>query len=238
MTSEEEPRVVKRNGEYEDVSFDKILKRVKKLTLEAKLTINCVPLVMKVIEQLHDGIETQMIDKLTAEECIASVTKHPDYGKLASRILVSNHQKKTSNNFAEVMNILYNNKDIHDKHSPLLARTVWEFIIMNGDELNSYCDYDRDYNIDYFGFKTLERSYLMKINNNPVERIQHMWLRVAIGIHNGDLIKIKETYDYMSQGYFTHATPTLNNTGTPRPQLSSCYLLAMETIVLMVYIIH
>ena len=235
MNNETESKVIKRDGTYQDVSFDKILKRVKKLGNDAKLSINYIPLVMKVIEQLHDDIETQVIDKLTAEECISSITKHPDYGILASHILVSNHQKNTEASFSSVMEKLYNNLDIHSNHTPLLSDDVYQFINNNKDELNSYCDYDRDYDIDYFGFKTLERSYLMKINNTPIERIQHMWLRVAVGIHAGsfglhsqNLSKIKESYDYMSQGYFTHATPTLFNAGTPRPQLSSCYLLAME----------
>ena len=145
----QEIRVVKRDGEYEDIAFDKILRRIKKLGSEANLTIQYVPLAMKVIELLHDGIETAVIDKLTAEESIALITKHPDYGTLASRILVSNHQKNTDESFSNTMNKLYNNRDIHDNHSPLLSLIVSNFINDNADALDKMCDYNRDYNIDY-----------------------------------------------------------------------------------------
>ena len=228
MSNVPETRVKKRNGEYQDVAFDKILHRMKKLGKEAKITLNYTPLAIKVIDQLYDGIETQEIDSLTAEQCIALITKHPDYGILASKVLVSNHQKNTDSSFFTVMEKLYNFKDIHGKQSSLISEDLWNVVQEHGETLDKMLDHTRDNDIDYFGFKTLERAYLMRINGKIVERIQHMWLRVAIGIHSNDIKKVKETYDLMSQKYFTHATPTLFNAGTPRPQLSSCYLIAMQ----------
>jgi ribonucleotide reductase alpha subunit len=227
-------RVTKRDGQLEEIAFDKILNRIKKLGQEAGVHINYQQLVIKVIEQLYDLIPTTKIDELAAEQCASLSTLNPDYGTIASRIVVSNHQKNTDNNFVSVMSDLYNFTDIHGNNFPLISKTLWEFINSFKSEINEMIDYNRDYLIDYFGFKTLERSYLMKNKDKIVERPQHMWMRVAIGIH-GDLNfgskqlhLIKETYDLMSQKYFTHATPTLFNAGTPRPQLSSCYLLAME----------
>ena len=223
-----ETRVKKRNGEYEDVAFDKILHRMRKLGREANITINYTPLAIKVIDQLYDGIETQEIDALTAEQCIGFITKHPDYGILASKVLHSNHQKNTDSSFVAVMGKLYNFTDIHNVNTPLISEELWSIVQRIPQQLDDIIDHNRDNDIDYFGFKTLERAYLMRINGKIVERIQHMWLRVSIGIHGNDMKRIKETYDYMSQKYFTHATPTLFNAGTPRPQLSSCYLIAME----------
>jgi len=226
-------RVTKRNGELEEIAFDKILTRIKKLGQEASIQINYQQLVMKVIEQLYDTIPTTKIDELAAEQCAALSTLNPDYGTLAGRIIVSNHQKKTSDKFSEVMESLYNFIDIHGVNYPLVSENLWIFVKKYKTELDNMVDYNRDYLIDYFGFKTLERSYLFKQNDLIIERPQHMWLRVSVGIH-GDLNKqnsielVKETYDLMSQKYFTHATPTLFNSGTSRPQLSSCYLIAME----------
>jgi ribonucleotide reductase alpha subunit len=223
-------RVTKRNGALEDIAFDKILNRVKKLGQEVNIQINYSALIIKVIDQLYDTISTTKIDELTAEQCAALSTQHPDYGVLAGRIVVSNHQKNTPASFQEVMSLLYNNKNIHDNiQTPLISNKTWIIIQLNADKFEDMIDYNRDYLIDYFGFKTLEMSYLLKINKVVVERPQHMWMRVAIGIHGGDnLLAVKETYDLMSQKYFTHATPTLFNAGTPRSQLSSCYLVAME----------
>ena len=226
---EQEMRVTKRNGSFEDVSFDKILTRMKKLGAEREpLRINYTPLAMKVIDQLYPDIPTSVIDELTAEQCAALCTKHPDYGALASRIVVSNNHKNTLGSFCDVMKTLYDFRDIHGDHVPLIHHDTWAVVSNNRDVLDSMVDYQRDYLIDYFGFKTLERAYLMRVNKEIVERPQHMWLRVAVGIHGNDLDAVRETYDLMSQKYFTHATPTLFNAGTPRPQLSSCYLLAME----------
>ena len=226
-------RVTKRNGQLEDIAFDKILSRVKKLGQEANIQINYSSLAMKVIDQLYDKIETTKIDELAAEQCAALSTNHPDYGTLAARIVVSNHQKNTEPIFSNVVKQLYDFKDIHGTHRPLLSQTLYDFVVKYSDVIDAMIDYNRDYLIDYFGFKTLERAYLFRIDTKVIERPQHMWMRVAIGIH-GDLNNpncislVKETYDLMSLKYFTHATPTLFNAGTPRQQLSSCYLIAME----------
>jgi ribonucleoside-diphosphate reductase alpha subunit len=237
MENNNEMRVTKRNGELQDIAFDKILERVKKLGQEAKININYSSLVMKVIDQLYDKIPTSKIDELAAEQCASMSTLNPDYGTLAGRIIVSNHQKNTDPNFYMVVNRLYNFRDINGKKKPLLSNTLFEFVATYTQEIENMIDYERDYLIDYFGFKTLERSYLFKVGKKTVERPQHMWMRVAIGIHGYTdnsytkekaLQLVKETYDLMSLKYFTHATPTLFNSGTPRPQLSSCYLLAME----------
>ena len=233
MMESNDMRVTKRNGELEEIAFDKILARIKKLGLEADIHINYQQLVMKVINQLYDKISTTKIDELAAEQCAALSTLHPDYGTLAGRIIVSNHQKNTDSDFSNIVSQLYNFKDIHCNHNPLLSDNLYNFVCKYSSELNQMIDQNRDYLIDYFGFKTLERSYLFKIGNKIVERPQHMWMRVSVGIH-GDLMNdnslelIKETYDLMSQKFFTHATPTLFNAGTVRSQMSSCYLLAME----------
>jgi len=228
-----EMRVTKRDGKLEDIAFDKILNRIKKLGQEACIQINYSSLTMKVIDQLYDKIETTKIDELAAEQCAALSTQHPDYATLSSRIVVSNHQKNTDHIFSNVMTSLYNFTNVHGEHKPLISNLLYDFTIKYANELNEMIIHERDYLIDYFGFKTLERAYLFKIGNKIVERIQHMWMRVSIAIH-GDLDNpnsldlIKETYDLMSLKFFTHATPTLFNAGTPRPQLSSCYLIAME----------
>ena len=228
---EEEMHVIKRNGNSEIVSFDKILKRIKNIGSEAKLSINYTSLAMKVIDQLYNGIETSKLDELTAEQCASLSTQHPDYGTLASRLVISNLHKKTASSFVKVMNDLYNFKDVNDIHVPLINFDIINIVNTNKEYFDNLIDYERDYLIDYFGIKTLERAYLMKKNNIILERPQHMWLRVSLGIHfkNSSLEAVKETYDLMSQKYFTHATPTLFNAATPRPQLSSCYLIGMES---------
>ncbi len=225
---DEEMYVIKRNGEKEVVSFDKILKRIKKTGTEANIHLNYTALTIKVIDQLYDGISTTQIDELTAEQCASLASTHPDYNNLAGRLIVSNHQKNTSPIFSQTITRLYNFNDKHNNHSPLVSYELYETVMGSPDKYDGLCDYTRDYFIDYFGFKTLERAYLMKIGKTIVERPQHMWLRVAIGIHGDNFYRVKETYDCMSQKYFTHATPTLFNAGTPRPQLSSCFLIAME----------
>jgi ribonucleotide reductase alpha subunit len=227
--SEDELQVKKRDGSIENLSFDKILKRVKSLGTETKpnLTVNYSQLVMKVVDQLYNNMPTYEIDELTAEQCAALTTKHLDYGTLASRIIVSNNHKTTNANFAEVMDQLYKFRDVHDTHKPLIHFDTWCIAQEHTVFFQSLLDYSRDYLFDYFGFKTLERAYLMRIDKRIVERPQHMWLRVAIGIHGTDLARVKETYELLSQKYFTHATPTLYNAGTNHPQLSSCYLLGM-----------
>lgn len=226
---EQEMHVVKRDGRLEVIRFDKILNRVKKVGLEAKLSsINYSSLVMKVIDQLYDNIPTTKIDELTAEQCATLSTLHPDYSTLASYIIISNHHKNTSSSFFEVMKQLYEFKDHSGKHSPLIDSKTWQIVSSNVIFFDELICHRFDYLFDYFGFKTLERAYLMKINGVTVERPQYMWMRVAIGIHGFDLHNVKITYQLMSEKYFTHATPTLFNAGTPRPQLSSCYLIALE----------
>ena len=179
-------RVTKRNGQLEDIAFDKILNRIKKLGHEAGIQINYSSLAMKVIDQLYDKISTTKIDELAAEQCASLSTQHPDYGTLASRIVVSNHQKNTNPSFVNVMESLYYFKNIHGKNMPLVSQNLWDFTKKYFEKLDEMIIHDRDYLIDYFGFKTLERAYLFKLNNVIVERIQHMWMRVAIGIH-GDI---------------------------------------------------
>ena len=223
-------QVIKRNGTYEDISFDKILKRVKSLGLSAtpSLVVNYAQLIMKVIDQLYPNIPTHIIDELTAEQCISLYTKHLDYGVLASRIIISNTHKNTVSSFSEAMELLYNFKDIHDKHHPLISDELWEITTNHKDIINNMIDYERDYYFDYFGYKTLERAYLMSINKKIIERPQHMFMRVALAIHGNNLDLVKETYDMLSNKYFIHATPTLFNAGTRRQHLSSCFLLGME----------
>ena len=228
-------QVVKRNNKHEDVSFDKILTRLKTLGKDNNININYSALCLKVIDQLYDKIETTKIDELAAQQCASMITVHYDYGTLAGLISISNHQKNTelsknsnSNNlFKTTMNLLYKNIDCHGLHVPLISKEVFDVIVKNESAINSAIDYKRDYLIDYFGFKTLERAYLIKINNKCIERPQDMWMRVSIGIHGNDIEKAIETYHLMSTLIFTHATPTLFNAGTPRPQLSSCFLLSM-----------
>jgi ribonucleotide reductase alpha subunit len=234
LSNNKEMRVQKRTGVLEEISFDKILNRIKKLGHEANIQINYSSLVMKVIDQLYDKIPTTKIDELAAEQCASLSTLHPDYGILASRIVVSNHHKNTEPKFSNIVNTLYNFTDVHGLNYPLVSYDLYHFVILHSQEINEMIIHERDYLIDYFGFKTLERAYLFKYNGKVIERPQHMWMRVAIGIHGlsvshkNALSLVKETYELMSQKYFTHATPTLFNAGTPRPQLSSCYLIAME----------
>jgi ribonucleoside-diphosphate reductase alpha subunit len=234
-----EMRVIKRNGSTEEVSFDKILNRVKLLGLRKhpQLVLNYSQLIMKVIDQLYTDIPTRIIDELTAEQCASLSTKHLDYGILASRIIISNNHKNTDTLFYNTVHKLYHFTDIRNKKIPLIDKDVWNIVETHKDTLETMIDYSRDDLIDYFGFKTLERAYLMRVDGKVIERPQHMWLRVALGIHKDDfathssahgLANVKETYDLMSQKYFTHATPTLFNSATPRPQLSSCYLISME----------
>ena len=235
---DDEMHVIKRSGKTEIVSFDKILKRIRTIgqetydipvpSLQHSLKINYTSLAMKVIDQLYDNISTAKIDELSAEQCASMASIHPDYSTLAGRLIIANHSKNTSSMFVDTMSKLYMNNDKHGKPSPLITDDMMLTARTYEDELNQLCNYNRDYLIDYFGFKTLERAYLMKVGKVIVERPQHMWLRVAMGIHGDDMDKIIETYELMSQKYFTHATPTLFNAGTPHPQLSSCYLIAME----------
>ena len=227
-------KVVKRNGMEEQVSFNKVTLRLEKLcTKTPELdNIDFIHIAQKVIGQIYNGVNTNQLDELAAEICTSNITVHPNYGILASRIIISNNQKSTSPSFSECISELYNNTDKYtDEKNPLVSTRIFEITQNNKDKLNSSIDYNRDFLIDYFGYKTLEKSYLFKINDKVVERIQHMYMRVALGIHLEDIKNVIKTYDYMSQKYFIHATPTLFHSGTENPQLLSCFLLGMEDSV-------
>ena len=221
--------VIKRDGRKEPIMFDKITARVRKLCYGLNELVDPVKISMRVIEGLYDGVTTSELDNLAAEVAATMTTSHPDYARLAARISVSNLHKNTKKTFSEVMTDLYTYVNPRTgKKAPLLSDEVYEIIMKHADELDSTIIYNRDFGYDYFGFKTLERSYLLKLNGKIVERPQHMLMRVSVGIHLNDLAAIKETYELMSKKFFTHATPTLFNSGTPKPQMSSCFLLAMK----------
>ena len=221
--------VVKRDGRKEQVMFDKITARVRKLCYGLNELVDPLKVAMRVIEGLYDGVTTSELDNLAAEIAATMTTAHPDYARLAARISVSNLHKNTKKTFSEVMHDLYTYVNPRTgKDAPLLADDVYQVIMDNKDVLDSTIIYNRDFGYDYFGFKTLERSYLLKLNGKIAERPQHMLMRVAVGIHLNDLESVIETYELMSKKYFTHATPTLFNAGTPKPQMSSCFLLTMK----------
>jgi ribonucleoside-diphosphate reductase alpha subunit len=224
--------VIKRNGKLEPLSFDKILRRIKALCNvkgESTLRINPSSLCIKIFEQLSDKITTKQIDIFSAEQAATMATQHPDFNILAGRIIGSNHQKSTLDSFSKTMTILYDHKDHNGAHRPLLSEDFIALIRKNGKQYDRMIKHDRDFLIDYFGFKTLEKSYLMRASEGKiVERIQHLWMRVAVALHGDNLEKVEESYNLFSQKYMTHATPTLFNAGTPRQQMSSCFLEAME----------
>ena len=223
-------QVVNRKGEREDVRFDAILEKLTTLTdgLDSNW-VDPAHLTKLTIEGLYDGVTTRELDQLAAETAASLASHHPDYSKLAARICVDDLHRSTKETFSEVITDLREFVDPESgAHAPLISPEVYEVIMANKDTLDSYIDYDRDFNYDYFGFKTLERSYLLKLNGAVAERPQHMLMRVAVGIHHENIDKALETYDLMSQGFFTHATPTLFNSGTPKPQMSSCFLLTMQ----------
>lgn len=221
--------VVKRDGHKEPVMFDKITERIKKMCYGLNPIVDPVKVAMRVIEGLYDGVSTSELDNLAAETAAAMTVTHPDYAQLAARIAVSNLHKNTKKSFSETMKDLYEYVNPRTGlASPLLSDEVFEVIRDNAEELDSRIIYTRDFNYDYFGFKTLERSYLLKINGRIAERPQHMLMRVAVGIHLSDIKSALETYELMSKKFFTHATPTLFNAGTPKPQMSSCFLLTMK----------
>lgn len=217
-------RVLKRSGFTEDVSFDKVLNRIKNLS--DGLNIDVYDVSQKVCSRIYDNVRTSELDELAAHICSSLIIEHPDYGVMAAKIIVSNHQKNTSPSFSETIQALYDNIDSDGEKCPLVSDKLYNTVMKNKEKLNNYIDYARDFNLDYFGFKTLERAYLMRIGKKVIERPQHMFMRVAIGIHGEDIKDALQTYDLMSKKYFTHATPTLFNAGTPRPQCSSCYLQA------------
>jgi ribonucleoside-diphosphate reductase alpha chain len=221
--------VHKRDGRKEAVRFDKVTARIQKLAYSLSEHVDTFAVAQKVIEGIYDGVTTSQLDSLAAEIAASMTTRHPDYAILAARIAVSNLHKNTKKSFSETMKDLYEYIDPKTgKKAPLLADDVYAIIEKNKDFLDSTIIYDRDFGYDYFGFKTLEKSYLLKIRGAIAERPQHMIMRVAIGIHKEDIESAVETYNLMSERWFTHATPTLFNAGTPKPQLSSCFLLQME----------
>ncbi|MEE9349495.1 MAG: ribonucleoside-diphosphate reductase subunit alpha [Flavobacteriaceae bacterium] len=221
--------VLKRNGKREPVMFDKITARVRKMCYGLNKLVEPIKISMRVIEGLYDGVTTSELDNLAAEIAATMTTTHPDYAKLAARISVSNLHKNTKKTFSEVMTDLYEYVNPRTgKKGPMIADDVYEIIQKNKAKLDSTIIYNRDFGYDYFGFKTLERSYLLKINGQIVERPQHMLMRVSVGIHKEDLDEAIATYELMSKRMFTHATPTLFNAGTPTPQMSSCFLLQMQ----------
>jgi ribonucleoside-diphosphate reductase alpha chain len=224
-----EMTVVKRNGTIEWVQFDKILNRIRRIGNETNIQINFTQLAVKVIEQLHDGILTTQIDELLAEQCSSLLSTHTDYGVLAARIVITNHNKNTLASFAETVYRLYHATNALGERTPIVSQELFDLVVKHGSALDAMIDYSRDHLLDYFGFKTLERAYLLKLGGRPFERPQHMWLRVACGIHGDDLRRVRETYDAMSQKFFTHATPTLFNAGTQCQQLASCFLIQMES---------
>jgi ribonucleotide reductase alpha subunit len=219
-------RVKKRNGDFEPVSFDKVLNRIQKLSKD--LDVDAYNIAQIVNTRINDGISTTELDEFAANSCSSLISVHPDYDILASRIAISNHHKNTSPSFTETIYVLYNNKNDQGEKTPLISSSVYTIVMKNKKKLNAYIDSQRDYLHDYFGFKTLEKAYLLKVDEIVVERPQYMWMRVALGIHGNDFKDALETYDLMSQKYFTHATPTLYNCGTPRQQLSSCFLMMIN----------
>lgn len=221
--------VVKRDGRKEAVKFDKITARIVKMCYGLDPLVSPEAVAMKVIEGIYDGVTTTVLDNLAAEVAAAKTIDHPDYALLASRIAVSNLHKETKKTFSEVMDDLHSYIDPKTNlNASLLADDVYEVIQQNRDVLDSSIIYDRDFRYDYFGFKTLTRSYLMKLDGKIAERPQQMLMRVALGIHKNDVQSAIKTYNLMSEGWFTHATPTLFNSGTPKPQMSSCFLLTMK----------
>lgn len=222
--------VVKRDGRRESVKFDKITSRIEKLCYGLNMSyVSPIEVAKKVIDGIYDGVTTVELDNLAAETAAALTTRHPDYAILAARIAVSNLHKVTAKSFSSTMKRLYTYEDPKTgENASLIGKDTWEVIHKHAAQLDSAVIYDRDYSYDYFGFKTLERSYLLRIDGKVVERPQHMLMRVAVGIHGHDLEAAIETYNLMSERWFTHATPTLFNAGTPKPQLSSCFLLTMK----------
>ncbi len=222
--------VIKRDGRRESVKFDKITARIEKLCYGLNMSyVSPIEVAKKVIDGIYDGVTTVELDNLAAETAASLTTRHPDYGMLAARIAISNLHKVTAKSFSSTMKRLYTYEDPKTgENASLLSKETWEVVHKHAAQLDSAIIYDRDYSYDYFGFKTLERSYLLRLDGRVVERPQHMLMRVAVGIHGHDLDAAIETYNLMSERWFTHATPTLFNAGTPKPQLSSCFLLTMK----------
>ncbi len=227
--NQEKMYVIKRNGKQEAVHFDKITARIHKLVYGLSVDDkDVIEIAKKVIQGIYDNVTTTELDNLAAETAAAYTTVHPDFAVLAARISVSNLHKNTLKSFSKTAKLLYDYIDpVTNTRAPLLSEETYDIIRNNADEIDSSIIYDRDYNFDYFGFKTLERSYLIRTNGKVTERPQHLFMRVALGIHKQDIKAAIETYNLMSEKWFIHATPTLFNSGTPKPQMSSCFLLSM-----------
>ena len=223
MAEDDEHYVLKRDGNREKVSFDKILNRIKKLGQPKQLVVNYTGLVMKIIDQIYNNIETEKIDEVMAQQCASMCSVHYDYYNLASFLVISNHEKKTKKSLLEYISLIYN-----QPNQNYISDQFYDLVQTHHETYETMIDSSRNYLIDYFGFRTLERAYLMKFKDKIVENIQYMWMRVAIQIHGANMEKVKETYDSLSRKEFIHATPTLFNSGTKRPQLSSCFLLGMQ----------
>lgn len=219
--------VIKRDGSRERVDFGKIFKRIKYVYKGLKVNPDMVA--QKITDQIYPNVPTSELDELGAQICANLITKHPDYGILASRIIISNHHKNTSPSFSETMDLLYNNTDFDGKHDPKINKTLYDIVQKHKKKINNVIKYERDFNIDYFGFMTLHRAYLLKKDGKPIERPQDMFMRVSLAIHRNDLKEAINTYELMSLGFFTHATPTLFNMGTQLEQGSSCFLLKMNS---------
>lgn len=222
--------VIKRDGKKEPVHFDKITKRLSKLLYDGlDKCIDPVIITQKICSRMYSGITTTELDNLASQICMSMITEHPSFGILGSRIVISNHQKNTSSSLLSVANELYNNTDINNESAPLVSKEFLDIVTRYETTIQGMFDFERDYLIDFFGFKTLEKSYLLKVNNKkPIERPQHLFMRVAIGIHGTDLDNVKKTYDSISLKMYTHATPTLFNAGTNHAQLASCFLLDID----------
>lgn len=221
--------VIKRNGKQESVKFDKVTARIEKLSYSLSPMVNVIDVAKKTIEGIYAGVPTTELDNLAAETAASLTITHPDYAILASRIAVSNLHKNTVKSFSTTMRRLYNYVDSATQNKlPLIADDVMQIIEEHAELLDSTIIYDRDFGFDYFGFKTLEKSYLLKVDGKIAERPQHMYMRVAIGIHKEDIESAIATYHLMSERWMTHATPTLFNAGSPKPQMSSCFLLTMK----------
>lgn len=224
-------RVEKRNGSYEEVSFDKILTRIKSLShsseFKKSLNIDGTIIAQKVIQEIHDGVKTSELDELSSQIAIAMYSKNPEFKILSGRIVISNHHKNTLNTFSEKIQLLYNYHN-NSKHKPLVAKYLYDLVQENKEIIDNTIDYMKDYDFDFFGFKTLEKSYLYKVDGKIIERPQDMLMRVSLAIHRNDINKALENYKLMSNHYFTHATPTLYNAGSTREQFASCFLLTMK----------
>ena len=221
--------VVKRNGNKQPVSFDKITARIKALTYGLDQDfVEPVAIAQKVVAGVYAGVTTSELDELAAETSAYMSTQHPDFSILAARLAVSNLHKNTKKSFVETVKDLYN-IEVRGERSPLISDETYQVIMDHADELEAAIVMSRDYTYDYFGFKTSHRGYLLRINGKIVERPQHMLMRVSVGIWGRDIPKVIEMYNLLSNKWYTHATPTLFNAGTPRPQMSSCFLLTMKS---------